>query len=101
MTDTSPTPTGDRKLQRALTLVPAVAIILANIIGTGVFVKARVMTVNVGTPSMVLVVWICAGLLTLTGSLVYAELSTMMPRSGGALHYIGAAYGRRWAYLYG
>ncbi|MBL4771068.1 MAG: amino acid permease [Planctomycetes bacterium] len=95
------TATGERKLLRSLTLIPAMAIILANIIGTGVFVKARVMTINVGTPSMVLVVWICAGMLTLTGSLVYAELSTMMPRSGGALHYIGAAYGRRWGYLYG
>ncbi|MDF1837143.1 MAG: amino acid permease [Planctomycetota bacterium] len=101
MTDSTPSPAADRKLQRAVTLIPAIAIILANIIGTGVFVKARVMTVNVGTPGMVLLVWVCAGLLTLTGSLVYAELSTMMPRSGGALNYIGAAFGRRWAYLYG
>jgi APA family basic amino acid/polyamine antiporter len=66
-----------------------------------VFVKARVMTVNVGTPGMVLTVWLCAGLLSLAGALVYAELSTMMPRSGGALHFLGAAYGRRWAYMYG
>lgn len=104
MTDTAPTESpgaGGRRLVRALTVVPATAVILANIIGTGVFVKARVMTVNVGTPGMVLAVWFCAGLLTLTGALVYAELSTMMPRSGGAVHFIGAAYGRRWAYLYG
>jgi basic amino acid/polyamine antiporter, APA family len=92
---------GERRLVRALTLVPATAVILANIIGTGVFVKARVMTVNVGTPGMVLFVWLCAGLLTLAGALVYGELSTMMPRSGGEFHFIGAAYGRRWAFLYG
>ena len=96
----SPAKSG-RRLVRALTVIPAMAVILANVIGTGVFVKARVMVVNVGTPGMVLLVWLCAGMLTLTGALVYAELSTMMPRSGGAFHFIGAAYGRRWAYLYG
>jgi APA family basic amino acid/polyamine antiporter len=82
-------------------LIPAAAVILANIIGTGVFVKARVMICNVGTPGMVLTVWIVAGLLTLCGALVYAELGAMMPRSGGEFHYIGAAFGRRLAFLYG
>jgi len=81
--------------------VPAAAVILANIIGTGVFVKARVMTCNVGSPGMVLTVWFVAGLLTLAGALVYAELGAMMPRSGGEFHFIGAAFGRRWAFLYG
>jgi APA family basic amino acid/polyamine antiporter len=92
-------PTG--RLIRSLTLIPATAIILANIIGTGVFVKARVMTCNVGTPGMVLLVWVLAGLLSLAGAIVYAELSTMMPRAGGEFNFIGAAYGRLWAFLFG
>ena len=50
---------------------------------------------------MVLIVWLAAGLLTLAGALVYAELGSMMPRSGGEFHFIGAAFGRRWAFLYG
>jgi len=50
---------------------------------------------------MVLTVWLAAGLLTLAGALVYAELGAMMPRSGGEFHFIGAAFGRRWAFLYG
>jgi amino acid transporter len=91
----------DRQLVRALTVVPAAAVILANIIGTGVFVKARVMICNVGTPGMVLTVWVVAGILTLAGALVYAELGTMMPRSGGEFHFVGAGFGRRWAFLYG
>lgn len=86
---------------RALTLIPAIAVILANIIGTGVFVKARVMTCNVGSPEMVLLVWFLAGILTLAGALVYAELGAMMPRSGGEFHFIDAAFGKRWAFLYG
>jgi len=94
-------PAHNRQLVRALTLIPAAAVILANIIGTGVFVKARVMICNVGTPGMVLTVWVVAGILTLAGALVYAELGAMMPRSGGEFHFIGAAFGRRWAFLYG
>jgi APA family basic amino acid/polyamine antiporter len=97
----SQSPAGNGKLIRSLTLIPAAAIILANIIGTGVFMKARVMTCNVGSPGMVLTVWVVAGLLTLCGALVYAELGSMMPRSGGEFHFIGAAFGRRLAFLYG
>jgi APA family basic amino acid/polyamine antiporter len=94
-------PAENRQMIRALTLTPAAAVILANIIGTGVFVKARVMTCNVGSADTVLIVWVVAGLLSLAGALVYAELGTMMPRSGGEFHFIGAAFGRRWAFLYG
>ena len=91
----------ERSLVRGLALIPATAVILANIIGTGVFVKARVMTCNVGSPEMVLLVWFLAGILTLAGALVYAELGAMMPRSGGEYHFINAGFGRRWAFLYG
>ena len=94
-------PAHDRQLVRALTLIPAAAVILANIIGTGVFVKSRVMICNVGTPEMVLTVWLVSGILTLAGALVYAELGAMLPRSGGEFHFIGAGFGRRWAFLYG
>jgi len=97
----SHSPVRDGQLVRALTVIPGAAVILANIIGTGVFVKARVMICNVGSPGMVLTVWLVAGLLTLAGALVYAELGAMMPRSGGEFHFIGAAFGRRWAFLFG
>lgn len=88
-------------LVRGLTLIPATALIVTNVIGTGVFFKARVMTCNVGTPWMVLLAYLIAGLLTLAGALTFAELSAMMPRSGGQYNFIGAAFGRLWAFLYG
>ena len=88
-------------LVRGLTLAAAVAVIIANVIGTGVFAKARVMTCNVGTPGMVAAVWVVAGLLSLAGALTYAELGAMMPRAGGEVNYLGAAYGERWGFLYG
>jgi len=88
------------QLDRGLTLIPATAVIMANVIGTGVFMKARVMTANVGSPGLVLTAYIAAGLLALAGCLVLGELAAMMPRSGGAFNFLGAAYGRRWAFLY-
>ena len=88
-------------LVRGLTLVPAAALIVTNVIGTGVFVKARVMTCNVGTPGMVLLAYVVAGVFTLAGALTFAELSAMMPRAGGQYNFIGAAFGRVWAFLYG
>ena len=88
-------------LIKGLTLIPAVALIVGNVIGTGVFVKTRVMTCNVGTPGMVLLAYTVAGIFTLAGALTFAELSTMMPRAGGQYNFIGAAFGRVWAFLYG
>lgn len=70
-------------LARGLTLVPCAALVVTQVIGTGVFLKARVMTCNVGTPWLVLLAYLGAGILTLGGALTFAELSAMMPRSGG------------------
>src|SRR5215475_3019681 len=87
-------------LVRSLTLIPAAAIVLSNVIGTGVFIKARVMICNVGTPWLVLAVLLVAGLLSLTGAMVYAELSAMMPRTGGEYNFLGAAYARSLGFLF-
>ena len=88
-------------LLRGIGLVAAIALSVTSAIGTGVFLKARVMICNVGTPEMVLLAYAVAGLFVMAGAFIYAELSTLMPRSGGAYNYIGAAYGRFWAFLYG
>jgi len=67
------------QLVRGLGLTAAISVNVANIIGTGVFIKARVITCNTGTPMMALSVWVAAGLLSLFGALTYAELLAMMP----------------------
>ncbi|MBW2495066.1 MAG: amino acid permease [Deltaproteobacteria bacterium] len=92
---------GAPHLLQGIGLTAAMALIVTNAVGTGVFLKARVMICNVGTPGMVLLAYAVAGLYVLAGALIYAELSTLMPRSGGAYNYIGAVYGRLWAFLYG
>jgi len=70
-------------------------------VGTGIFLKARIMTCNVGTPSLVMLVWVAGGLLTLAGALTYAELATMMPEAGGEYVFLKRAWGRPMGFLYG
>ena len=89
------------QLIRGLGLIAAISVNVANIIGTGVFLKARVMTCNVGTPGKVLVVWVLAGLLSMAGALTYAELLGMMPRAAGEYGIVRDAYGRRMGFIYG
>jgi APA family basic amino acid/polyamine antiporter len=98
MNVTSPPPVS---LVRGLGPFAAYAMVVGNVIGTGVFLKARVMTCNVDTPGMVIGVWVVAGLMSLLGALTYAELATIFPRAGGEYVFIRQAYGRLWGFLYG
>ena len=89
------------QLVRGLGLIAAISVNVANIIGTGVFLKARVVTCNVGSPSKALLVWVLAGLLSLAGALTYAELLAMMPRAAGEYGIVRDAYGRPLGFIYG
>src|SRR5690242_21306298 len=89
------------QLIRGLGLIAAISVNVANIIGTGIFLKARVMTCNVGTPAKTLIVWVLAGLLAMAGSLTYAELLAMKPRAAGEYGLVRDAYGRPMGFIYG
>src|SRR5688572_27959824 len=88
-------------LIRGLGPIATTAVVVGNVIGTGVFLKSRVMTCNVGTPGRVIAVWVVAGLLSLAGALTYAELAAMWPRAGGEYVFIRNAYDARLAILFG
>lgn len=92
---------GPAELVRGMGPWAAVAVNVANMIGTGVFLKARVMTCNVGGARTVLFVWLAAGLLSLAGTFSYSEIAAMMPEAGGDYVYLRRAYGRLVGFLYG
>lgn len=89
------------KLIRGLTLTGAISLVTGTVIGTGVFLKTGVMTQQVGSPGLVLLVWVAAGLLSLAGALTYAELGGLLPKAGGEYVYLRAAYGNVPAFLFG
>lgn len=89
------------KLVRGLGLVAAISVIIGNVIGTGVFLKARVMTCNVGEPFWVIMAWVAAGILSLAGALTYAELTAMKPEAGGPYVFLRDSYGKASSFLFG
>jgi len=89
------------ELRRDLGLWGAVSIVVGTVIGSGIFLVPRAMVLRVGSPSMVFVVWVFGGLLSLCGALSYAELAAAMPEAGGEYVYLREAYGPLWGFLYG
>ncbi|HVX95038.1 MAG TPA: amino acid permease [Polyangia bacterium] len=77
---------------RPLTLSHALALVVASMIGTGVFTTAGFMLGALGSPRAVLAIWVIAGALALSGAAVYAELGAMMPRAGGEYVYLSRAF---------
>src|SRR5208283_4271634 len=98
--DDSPA-TARPELTRGVGAWAAIAVNVTNMIGAGVFLKARVMTCNVGSAKMVMLVWLAAGLLSLAGTFSYAEVAAMMPEAGGDYVFLRRAYGRIVGFLYG
>src|SRR5271169_6352645 len=89
------------ELTRGVGAWGAIAVNVANMIGTGVFLKTRVMTCNVGSAKLVMLVWVAAGLLSLAGSFSYSEIAAMMPEAGGDYVYLRRAYSRVVGFLFG
>lgn len=90
-----------RDLARALSLRDAIALLVGTVIGTGVFFKAAPMAQLLGSPWLVLLAWIAAGVLSLAGALTYAELGAMFPKAGGDYVFLREAYGDFPAFMFG
>lgn len=78
--------------QRRLGLVAATALVVANMIGTGVFTTTGFLSADLGGAVPVLIGWVVGGVLALCGAAVYAELGAMMPRVGGEYVYLRRAF---------
>ncbi len=89
------------QLVRGLVFRDTTALVVGTIIGTGVFLKTAKMAQAVGSPQLVLLAWIAAGILSLAGALTYAELGAMLPKAGGEYVFLRAAYGDLPAFLFG
>jgi len=78
---------------RPLGAVHAAALVVASMVGTGIFTITGALLVSLPSAALVLAAWAIAGVLALCGAAVYAELGTMMPRVGGEYVYVSRAFG--------
>jgi len=88
-------------LTRQLTFAPLFFVIVANVIGTGIFTTSGFVLADVGDGTTMLLCWLVGGLLALGGSLCYAELGAMFPMAGGDYVFVRESFGQRLAFLSG
>jgi APA family basic amino acid/polyamine antiporter len=79
---------GDGKIS----LLTATSIIVANMVGTGVFTSLGFQIAGIKSPMALLLLWIIGGIFALSGALVYGELAAALPRSGGEYHFLGRIF---------
>ena len=91
----------DSGLRRQIGLATAVAVVVGEVVGVGIFLTPAGMTKSAGSPLLVLVVWLLSGLMALSGALCYGELAARYPAAGGGYVYLREAYGPAPAFLYG
>ncbi|ACK68646.1 amino acid permease-associated region [Gloeothece citriformis PCC 7424] len=77
---------------RLITLFTATCIVIANMIGTGVFTSLGFQVVDIQSGFALLFLWFIGGIFALCGALCYGELSATMPRSGGEYHFLSRIY---------
>lgn len=70
----------------------AVTLVVANMIGTGVFTSLGYQLLDIRSAPVILLLWILGGVIALCGALCYAELGAALPRSGGEYNFVGRIY---------
>jgi basic amino acid/polyamine antiporter, APA family len=88
-------------LIRGLGLWSAVAIVIGDTIGTGIFLVTSDMARAVGSAALVFAAWLIGGLIVLFGAFCYAELGAAFPKAGGPYVYLTRGLGPLWGFLFG
>ena len=85
----------------AVSLLAATAIVIADMVGVGVFTSLGFQVQGLSSPLVVLLLWLVGGVVALCGAFCYAELAAMFPRSSGEYNFLTHSYGPAIGFLAG
>ena len=92
---------GNNQLKREIGLFSATILVIANMVGTGIFTTSGFIMAELGSPKIMLLCWLCGGIFALCGALCYGELGSRFPRAGGEYVFLRESFGRPMAFLSG
>ena len=88
-------------LPRTVGVFTATCVVVANVIGVGIFTTPGFLARDLASPFAILAIWVIGAILALSGALTYSELGATYPEAGGEYVYLREAYGPLWGYLSG
>lgn len=91
----------EEKLERKLGLFPATNIVVANMIGAGIFTTSGLLMTGLNNPGLMLTLWAIGGIIALCGALSYGELGAAMPGAGGEYLFLSELYHPVFGFLSG
>ncbi len=91
----------DNGLTRKLKLFPLTNIVIANMIGSGIFLTSGLLIRDLGNPWVMVLLWIIGGGIALCGALSYGELGAAIPRAGGEYAFLSRLFHPLFGFLSG
>ena len=88
-------------LERKLGTWACISIVVGSVIGSSIFMKPATMAGQLGSPVLLLAVWLGAGIISLFGGMINAEVGSILPQTGGQYTYFRYMYGDFFAFLSG
>jgi APA family basic amino acid/polyamine antiporter len=88
-------------LRKALGVFDGIAILIGICIGAGIYSTPQIIAGYLGSFKPILLLWLLAGFFVFTSGLIYAELGTRMPHTGGEYIYISRCFGRYAGFMFG
>ena len=89
------------ELKREVVLFSATVLVVANMVGTGIFTTSGFIIQELQNPQSLLLCWLVGGIFALCGALSYGELGAMFPRAGGEYVYLRESFGKWMGFLSG
>src|SRR5580658_2490325 len=99
--DDAAQPRADAGLVRTLGLFTTITIVVGAVIGSGIFKKPGIMAAEIGSPEVMFLVWLLAGVITLFGAMTNAEIAGQITETGGQYVYFDRIFGPFAAFLLG